>query len=140
MDAVFCAHGIEAELPRLVELSEKFASRCGLPEPERARLSIIIEELFTNLVRYGYPDGGSGGRVEIALAIKPGRLQIEFSDDGAPFDPLAARSPELDLPATERPVGGLGLYILRSLVDEARYRRANGRNHLTLVRNLNRSG
>ncbi len=140
MNAVFWARGVEADLPRLVEFAEKFACRCGLPDPERARLSIILEELFTNAVRYGYPGGASEGRIEVALAAEPGRIEIDFSDDGAPFDPLAERSPEFDVAPTERPVGGLGLHILRSLVDEARYRREGGRNRLTLVRKPARCG
>jgi len=139
MNAAFWVRGVDADLPRLIEFAEKFASGCGLPEPERARLLIILEELFTNVIRYGYPDGASAGRIEVALAAQPGRIEIDFSDDGAPFDPLAERSPEIDLPSAERPVGGLGLHILRSLVHEARYRRARGRNRLTLVRKLTRS-
>jgi serine/threonine-protein kinase RsbW len=140
MSDVLWVRGVEAELPRLIEFAENFACRCGLPDPERARLLVVLEELFTNAVRYGYPDAASDGRIEVALAAKRGRIQIDFSDDGAPFDPLAERSPELDRPPAERPLGGLGLHIMRSLVDEARYRRDGGRNRLTLVRRLARDG
>jgi anti-sigma regulatory factor (Ser/Thr protein kinase) len=126
-----------AELGRLVGFAEEFARCHGLPEAERARLLIILEELFTNAVNYGYSEGGAAaGRIEVGLAVKKGRLQIDFSDDGRPFDPLSHTPPELDRPPTDRPVGGLGLLLLRSLVDEARYRRDRGRNHLALIRIL----
>jgi anti-sigma regulatory factor (Ser/Thr protein kinase) len=139
MKAVLGLRAVEAELPRLVEFAEKFSCRGGLPDSERAKLLIILEELFTNTVRYGYSVGASEGRIEVALAAARGRIEIDFSDDGAPFDPLAQGLPEFDRPAN-RSVGGLGLRILRSLVDEARYRREGGCNHLALVRKLDRPG
>jgi anti-sigma regulatory factor (Ser/Thr protein kinase) len=126
-----------AELGRLVGFAEEFAQCHGLPEAERARLLVILEELFTNAVNYGYPKGATTtGRIEIGLAVKKGRLEIHFSDDGRPFDPLSHTPPDLDRAAAERPLGGLGLHLLRSFVDDARYRRARGRNCLALIRNL----
>ncbi len=78
-----------------MEFAEKFAGRCGLPGAERARLLIILEELFTNAVRYGYPDGAADGRIKVALRDQAGRIEIDFSDDGRPFDPLAQSSPRI---------------------------------------------
>jgi serine/threonine-protein kinase RsbW len=127
--------GNAIEFPRLIGFAEDFARRCGLPETERARLLIILEELFTNAVRYGYP-AEAPGRIEVALSAKPERIEIEFSDDGQPFDPLAHRAGPGDQPAAERPEGGLGLEIVRGLVDKARYRRHGGRNCLALVRRI----
>ena len=126
-----------AELGRLVGFAEEFARNHSLPEAERARLLVILEELFTNAVSYGYPgDAAAMGRIEIGLAVKKGRLEIHFSDDGRPFDPLSHAPPDLDRAPADRPLGGLGLHLLRSLVDDARYRRDRARNHLALIRNL----
>jgi serine/threonine-protein kinase RsbW len=126
-----------AELGRLVGFAEEFARDHSLAEAERARLLVILEELFTNAVNYGYPEGAAAtGRIEIELAVKNGRLEIHFSDDGRPFDPLSHTAPDLDRVPADRPVGGLGLHLLRSLVDDARYRRDRARNHLALIRNL----
>jgi anti-sigma regulatory factor (Ser/Thr protein kinase) len=126
-----------AELSRLVGFAEEFSRNHSLAEAERARLLVILEELFTNTVNYGYPEGAAAtGRIEIGLAVKKGRLEIHFSDDGRPFDPLSHTPPNLDRAPAERPVGGLGLHLLRSLVDDARYRRDHARNHLALVRYL----
>ena len=98
---------------------------------------MILEELFTNAVNYGYPEGAAAtGRIEIGLAVKKGRLEIRFSDDGRPFDPLSHTPPDLDRVPADRPLGGLGLHLLRSLVDDARYRRDRHGNHLALIRNL----
>lgn len=125
------------ELGRLVGFAEEFARCHSLPETERARLLVILEELFTNAVNYGYPKGAAAtGRIQIGLAVKKGRLEIHFSDDGKPFDPLSHTPPDLDRVAADRPLGGLGLHLLRSFVDDARYRRDRGRNCLALIRNL----
>lgn len=136
MSAVLRLRGTDAEFGRLIEFAEKFAARHGLAAPERARLLIILEELFTNAVRYGYPQGGEEGRIEVELAAAPGQIAIDFSDDGRPFDPLKHDLPALDHLPQERSGGGVGLRIVRSLVNEARYSRNAGRNRLRLVRRL----
>lgn len=140
MKRVLELHASAAALPRLIAFAETFAAGCGLPASEKSRLLLILEELFTNAVRYGYPPGARPGRIAVALTAGPGRIEIDFTDDGAPFDPLAQPAPRLDRPPRERPPGGLGLHILRALADEAGYRRARGRNHLLLVRYLPRCG
>jgi serine/threonine-protein kinase RsbW len=125
-----------AQLTRLVAFAEGFARRHALPPPERARLSIILEELFTNAVKHGYHSNTPRGTIEVALILEAGRLTIEFSDDGQPFEPLVGAPPDLDQPAANRRIGGLGLHIVRSLVDRARYSRDGGRNHLVLTRTI----
>jgi serine/threonine-protein kinase RsbW len=139
MEASLRLRGAEAELGRLADFAEEFACRQRLPDAERARLLIILEELFTNAVRHGYAEGAAAGRIEVALALEKGRLEINFSDDGRAFDPLAQSLPDLDQPSARRPVGGLGLHLLRALVHEARYRRDAGRNHLMLIRHVARA-
>lgn len=137
MKASLGLRGDGAELGRLIGFAEEFARSQSLPEAERSRLLIVLEELFTNAVKYGYAEGAAAtGRIEVGLAVRRGRLEIHFSDDGRPFDPLSHASPDLGRKPADRPLGGLGLQLLRSLVDEARYRRERGRNCLILVRNL----
>jgi anti-sigma regulatory factor (Ser/Thr protein kinase) len=125
-----------AELSRLIARAERFASRHALPALERARLSIILEELFTNAVKHGYDDLAPPGRIEVALALDAGQLMIEFNDDGRPFDPLLEIPCELDPPPPMHRIGGVGLNIVRSLADSARYVREGDRNHLVLTRKI----
>lgn len=125
-----------SEFPRLIEFAEEFAYRCDLSEGEKSRLLIILEELFTNAVDYGYPGDGAPGQIEIALAAKPGRLEIDYCDDAIPFDPLACELPEIDRSTGVGRIGGEGLRIVRSLVHEARYSRQGGCNRLALARRL----
>jgi anti-sigma regulatory factor (Ser/Thr protein kinase) len=126
-----------AELRRLAGFAEGFARRHALPARERGRLLIILEELFINSVNHGYDGGASRrGKIEVALAFDAQGLKIAFSDDGRPFDPLTRPLPDLDQPAAQRRIGGLGLPIVRSLVDDARYSRDGDRNRLVLTRKI----
>ncbi|HKN14087.1 MAG TPA: ATP-binding protein [Candidatus Binatus sp.] len=101
---------------------------------EAARILILLEELLTNLVKYGYPDRAEPGQAEIVLALNGSRLEIEFIDDGCAFDPFAGPPPNLDEPLEARQAGGLGLHIVRLLTDEARYERRNETNVIRLSR------
>jgi len=120
-----------AELTRLVAFAEAFSRDSGFADDERARLLIILEELFTNVVAHG-----NAKCVAAALGWSRGRLTIDFADDGRPFDPLTHPGLDLDAPGEERPIGGLGIAIVRALVDKTRYRRQGSRNHLRLARRV----
>ena len=136
MKAKITLGAAHAELTRLQAFADEFAQECGLPDDERSRLLVILEELFTNAVTHGHGPHSADGNITVALGWRTGRLRISFIDDGPPFDPLAFGAPDLDAAGEERPIGGLGIHLVRSLVDQARYRREGGRNHLRLVRHI----
>jgi serine/threonine-protein kinase RsbW len=125
-----------SELIRLETFVDEFARRCDLPPDERARLFIILEELLTNTVTHGSRIHSAKGNITVTLQRRSGWLAIDFLDDGQPFDPLALGAPDLDAAGEDRVAGGLGIHIIRSLVDRARYWRAGGRNHLRLFRRI----
>jgi len=137
MRASITLRGEAAELVRLEAFAEAFARNCALADDERSRLLVILEELFTNVVEHAYEGVQfAAGSVAVTLGWKHGRLTIDFVDDGPPFDPLAHSAPDLDAPPERRRIGGLGISIVRALVDEARYWREGHRNHLRLLRRL----
>jgi serine/threonine-protein kinase RsbW len=115
-----------------------FVSEQAIAADEAARILILLEELLTNLMKYGYPDRAEPGQAEIVLELNGSRLEIEFIDDGCAFDPFAVAPPDLDEPLEARPVGGLGLHILRSLTDDSRYERRNETNVIRLSRTVAR--
>jgi len=125
-----------AETERLASFIEAFAARQGIGAEDTARLQVILEELLTNVVKYGYDPDSGRGTIDVSLARDGERLAIEFSDDGRAFDPLTHAAPDLQKPVEERAVGGLGLHLIRAMTDEAHYRREAGRNHLSLERRL----
>ena len=112
-----------------------FVTRHALATDEQHRIMIVLEELITNLAKYGYQNRPAGN-AEIAMQLDAPHLTIEFIDDGDPFDPLAAPPPDLEAPLEERDLGGLGVHIVRSLADEVRYSRAGDRNVLQLMRRV----
>jgi anti-sigma regulatory factor (Ser/Thr protein kinase) len=136
MKASISVRSETAEWPLVRSFAEDFAARHGLSRDERARLLIVLEELLTNLSKYGYDAGAPSGSAEIGLGIDALQLTIEFSDDGRPFDPLAHRPTGLSASAESRQIGGLGLHIVRSFTRNASYVRDHGRNRLRLTRDL----
>jgi serine/threonine-protein kinase RsbW len=113
-----------------------FAGQRGIAAEEAHRITILLEELLTNLMKYGYPDGREPGRAEIALTLIGDRVEIEFIDDGCAFDPFAAPPPDLKQPVESRSLGGLGLYLLRAMCDETRYERRDERNVIRLAKKI----
>lgn len=128
--------GDTSEFARLHSFADDFAHQIRLSGSDRGRVLVILDELFSNIVRHGYDADGASGTVEIVLTLDDGKLRIDLIDDGRPFDPLSAAPPNLDLPPAQRPVGGLGIHIVRNLVGEAHYARKGGYNCLTLSREI----
>ena len=112
--------------------ARRFAAELGLDTATQLRVALIVEELVTNLAKYGYQAGAPRGSALLQLGFENQSVTLEMTDDGEPFDPLAVPPPEFDLVAGERPVGGLGLHLVRSLAEAVRYARTDNRNHLKL--------
>jgi anti-sigma regulatory factor (Ser/Thr protein kinase) len=93
--------------------------------------SLVLEEVFTNIVRYGYADDRAH-EVRFAADLTEKHVVLEFADDGRAFDPLAATPPDLRVPPEERPIGGLGIHLVKKLADEIEYEREGALNRLTV--------
>lgn len=115
---------------------ERIAAGLDLPPETKKHLLIAADEIFTNISNYGYPSGG--GMVEIAAAFDPEQavFSLAFSDSGIAYNPLEAPPPDLDKPLAEREPGGLGIFMVRQLMDTLDYRRENGRNILVLKKRV----
>jgi anti-sigma regulatory factor (Ser/Thr protein kinase) len=94
-------------------------------------LRLVAEEVFTNVAKYGHDDGAEH-RVRLHLSLVAEEVVLTFTDDGRPFDPTAAATPDLATPPAERAAGGLGIHLVLSLVDSASYARVGTENVLTL--------
>lgn len=102
--------------------------------PDAALLvTLAIEELVTNCIKYGYDDA-EPHVIEIVLSLADGQLTMLVIDDGHAFNPLTAPPPDLTQALEDRPIGGLGLHLLRELADEIRYERSGGTNRLLLTK------
>jgi serine/threonine-protein kinase RsbW len=103
-----------AELPALLDFARAFGNDRGLPEPAIHRLIVILEELFLNTVHHGH-GGGSDAPVTVELSVADGALQCSYSDCAPVFVPPAGLPGHIARPPEARPVGGLGVAMVRSL-------------------------
>jgi anti-sigma regulatory factor (Ser/Thr protein kinase) len=114
------------------------AAREGL-EPERAaNLALAVEEVFVNICRYAYPDGA--GEATLVCAASADDFTVEITDDGRAFDPSELPEPNLSEDLDARPVGGLGWYLVRRMVDDLQYHRDDDRNVVQLIMHRRRGG
>jgi len=120
-----------AEIPPAADAVDRFLAEQGVSPGILYIARLVIEELVSNTIKYGYDDPGSH-EIHIAACIRDGSLVVEVSDDGHPFNPLDAPDPPLHLPVHERPIGGLGLHFIRSMTDSLDYERRDGRNMVTV--------
>lgn len=120
---------------RVLSEIESFISRNPELEPLRADFGVVLDEVTSNVVNYAY-GGGSDRPIVVEARAEAGQLQVEVIDEGPPFNPLERSTPDTDQPLSERPIGGLGIHIVRELMDEVDYRRADGRNRLRFAKRL----
>jgi anti-sigma regulatory factor (Ser/Thr protein kinase) len=124
-----------AVLPQLHAVVERFCRHCAIPPDTEFKIDLALEEVFTNIVRYGYDDGRSH-EIAVRLRCVRGRVRIQIDDDGRRFNPLLAPEVDVDAALAERRPGGLGIHLVRRLLDEVRYQRRKTGNRLILVKRL----
>jgi anti-sigma regulatory factor (Ser/Thr protein kinase) len=108
----------------------------GVSLKAQMQISIAVEEIFVNISHYAYTPNIGSATIRIRITENPPELMMIFRDRGIPYDPTKAESPDLSLPAAEREVGGLGIYMTKQLVDKVSYEYRDGQNILTLLRRL----
>ena len=120
-------------LSEMLDQLEDYAEATGLPSRVAYHLTLVCEELAANVAMHG--GGGENGATYVEITVDRQRDEIRLSveDDGRPFDPLAQAKPNIDLRLEDRPIGGLGIYFVRSLVRDISYQRLNRINRLTAV-------
>lgn len=116
----------------LSEFVRRGAVAAGIAESDLAKLDLILEEILMNVARYAYtPETGA---VEVAYASAgPCKLRVEVTDFGRVFNPLEADPPDLSRGLADRPMGGLGVFLVKNMVDSIAYRREGDRNILSFT-------
>jgi len=106
----------------------------GCSEKVKTSMMVAMDEIASNIVYYS---GSSEFTIELLPIENPSRLKLTFFDAGKPFDPLnEAAEPDVTLPLEKRDIGGLGLFMVKKMMDEVSYENVDGRNVLTLVKNF----
>jgi serine/threonine-protein kinase RsbW len=99
----------------------------GLSRKTINAVNLAVEELFTNIISYGYPDDKEHV-VTVSVRYEDGALLVRVEDDGMAFNPKRASDPDLKCPLEQSKIGGLGIYLARKLMDEFEYERKGGKN------------
>ena len=113
---------------------EELGKREAWPVSLTFKVNLVLEELGLNILSYGAEGSDRGPEIEIVLKSEDDALTIEVSDDGNPFNPLEdAKDPKVEAMLDDRPIGGLGVHFVRTLMDDLSYQRTAGRNLLKMV-------
>ena len=121
-----------AEVARLVDAVESFGTHAGLSPDLTYRLTLSLDEIVSNVIRHGYSDTNDHV-VEVRLSIHDGVVTSVIEDDGHPYDPRESPEPDLSMPVEQRGPGGLGIFLVRQMMDSIDYARRDGRNILTVT-------
>ena len=122
-------------IPQLNEFIDTVAEAIGLDMSLTMSLNLAIEEAVVNVMDYAYPPGEKGD-VTIDVCASDEWLQFVISDAGTPFDPTQKKEADTTLSVDERPIGGLGIFLVRQLMDTIHYQYVDGKNVLTLKKQL----
>lgn len=120
----------KAGFPALLDDLEARLDDHGVPPAASAQLMVAFDEIISNVLNYG--GDGRQPAVEITLRLGEKTVDAEIADDGKPFDPLVADTPDLTLDIDERPIGGLGIHLVRKLMDGVSYEYDGGKNRLRI--------
>lgn len=123
------------ELPILAEKIEELADQWGLAMPLAMNINLALEEAVSNVIFYAFDDEKEHD-IKIVISLENKNLSIEIIDDGKAFDPTARKQPDVSLPAEDRPIGGLGIFLIKKMMDNVTYTRHNNLNTLTLLKNI----
>jgi serine/threonine-protein kinase RsbW len=136
-------NGTLGEIVDLASELHKAAQQLGFSAQTESQLNLILEELYTNSVHYGFSPAVSAvaktsaiPKVTIALELQALQLQITYRDNGVAFNPLNADAPDLCLSLDERPIGGLGIFFVKTLTDHVEYSHDGEFNQISMRKNL----
>lgn len=121
-----------AMIERVTTALDAAMRACGFPDGRILELQLAVEEAIANVIVHGY--GGAPGDVAVAIRATREAVEVRIEDRAPAFDPLSLPTPDREASLDERPIGGLGVFLIRQVVDEAVYRYADGRNILVLVK------
>lgn len=124
------------QLPCIYEFLQETAHEAGIEESICMNIRLAVEEAVVNVISYAYPDE-KDKNIDISIEQTNGDIIITITDSGIPFDPTAKQDPDILLPLEERPIGGLGTFLVKQLMTDVSYTRSGGKNILTMTKKMN---
>jgi serine/threonine-protein kinase RsbW len=124
-----------SELNALCDHLEGYCQAIGLSKKYLFEINLALDELFTNIISYGFEDKGEHA-VRIDISCHGDALHIRIEDDGRPFNPTTAHPPDVKCLLEDRDIGGLGIFLIKKVMDQIVYRREKGKNVLILTKKV----
>lgn len=124
----------EESISSVLEFVDDVLLKNNISQSVRNKVEIAVDEIISNIVRCAYPDEAGSVAIEITFD-KADRVILRFIDSGIPYNPLENEPPDTSLPLDERPIGGLGIHMVRSIMEEISYEYTDGQNILTIIKN-----
>ena len=124
-----------SELDELCQNLETFGKKFGLSKKLIFEINLALDELFTNIISYGFKDDKEH-RIKVTLTPRNNELCLCIEDDGKPFNPVDVESPDVACSVEECKIGGLGIHIMKKLMDEVCYERCGDKNVLNLKKKI----
>lgn len=124
-----------AELRRLNRFIEDIGDAYNLDAELRFNLNLVLEEAVVNVINYAYTEGTQGA-IDLTATLDGDSIVLVLADSGKPFDPTQVADADITLSAEERPIGGLGIFLIRQIMSDVRYERLDNRNILRLEKRL----
>jgi sigma-B regulation protein RsbU (phosphoserine phosphatase) len=137
MHKTIVLHNDTKEVSLLATFVDEVCEKLGFDPAVTMQMNLAIEEAVVNVMDYAYP-AGTVGDVTIEAESDDDQLQFTIIDNGTPFDPTAKEEVDTTLSAEERPIGGLGIHLVRQLMDSINYERIDGKNILTLRKKIDK--
>ena len=125
-----------ADIVQLTDFVEQELEKCGCPMKTVAQINVAVDEIYSNIAKYAYPNGPGPVTVSLRSSEDPRSVTLRFADMGLPYNPLLNEDPDVSLSAEEREIGGLGIFIVRKTMDDVRYKREDGMNIMTITKNF----
>lgn len=133
-DATYSIASRRADVAAFADVFESYCIKHGVETAVMRAFQVAFDEWLTNVVDYAHA-GREQADIEVALGVDDGALVAEVVDQGEAFNPLTdSAEPSLELDVEDRPIGGLGVHLIRTLMDDVSYRREDGRNHLRMTK------
>lgn len=127
---------VEENLDTVTAFVDKRLEKAGCSMKSQMQIDLAVEEVFVNIAKYAYDPETGRATVRVEVSGDPVQVRITFLDHGKPYDPLAKEDPDVTLPAEARPVGGLGIFMVKQSMDNVTYEYKDGTNILTLIKSL----
>lgn len=116
----------------LTQFIEEKLEKVECPMKVQTQIAIAIDEIFSNIARYAYPEKNGKAMVKLQIDERERLIQLVFIDQGIPYNPLETKDPDITLSAEERQIGGLGIFMVKKTMDQMSYQYQDNCNILTL--------